>query len=190
MSDLKESEAAEQACRRQPLLVPLIIVGVIVAIVVVVAFMRLSSPRVIPEEAAPPVSEAPATPTVPVKAPAPSGKKQVLPELVPGSPLDDDKFAQLSADIVIGAVGIKQDSQWELNVAAFMAKVLEKSGITPDDYNAYAKALYEYPDRARAVAENIMMRVEKRLGYRLKIEKLPMFKLDPQTVKQMEKKLR
>lgn len=187
MSDLKDTEVAEQACRRQPLLVPLIIVGLIVAIIVVVAFVRLSSPRVIPEEATPPVSEAPAAP---VKAPAEPARKQVLPELVPGGPLDDDKFAQLSADIVIGAVGIKQDSQWELNVAAFMAKVLEKGEITADEYNAYAKALYDYPDRARAVAENIMMRVEKKLGYRLKIEKLPMFKFDPKTVEQMEKKLR
>lgn len=112
-----------------------------------------------------------------------------LPELVPGSSLNDELFAQISAEIVIAAVGLKQDQDWTLNVMAYMEKALKRHGISVEDYTAYARALYQYPDRGRAVAENIMQRVEKKLGYKVKVEALPLYKWDEQTINQLRRKL-
>jgi hypothetical protein len=131
--------------------------------------------------------ETPAPPEVVVK-PKTDGNKP-LPELVPGSPLDDDQFAQVSAQIVIGAMGLKRDADWETNVLLYMQQTLKKSGVSVEQYSEYASALHGQPDRARAVAENIMMRVEKKVGYRVSMDKLPMFKFDDKTIKQLEKKL-
>jgi len=148
-------------------------------------------PAAKPDVAAPPASD-PAGSAKPAAAPgakAANKKKQPLPELVPGSPLTDDIFAQISAEIVIGAMGLKHDAQWQANVLAFMAKVLGKHKMSIEDYNAYAKALYDQPDRARAVAENIVTRVEKQVGYRISMDKLPMFKFDQKTIKEMQRRL-
>lgn len=116
-------------------------------------------------------------------------KAAPLPELVPGNPLNDELFAQISAEIVIAAVGLKQDQNWTLNVMAYMEKALKRHGISVEDYTAYAHALYQYPDRGRAVAENIMQRVEKKLGYKVKVEALPLYKWDEQTINQLRRKL-
>jgi len=70
-----------------------------------------------------------------------------------------------------------------------MQKTLDKAGLSVEEYNKYARALYDNPDRGRAVAENIMMRVEKKIGYRVSMDKLPMFKFDEKTVKELQKKL-
>jgi hypothetical protein len=54
----------------------------------------------------------------------------------------------------------------------------------------YAQALYDYPDRARAVGENIQQRVEKKLGTRVDIKTLPIFKSDPAEIKRLQEKLK
>ncbi len=128
------------------------------------------------------------SPATPEEKRAPQ-KAAPLPELVPGSPLNDELFAQISAEIVIAAVGLKQDQDWTLNVMAYMEKALKRHGISVEDYTAYARALYQYPDRGRAVAENIMQRVEKKLGYKVKVEALPLYKWDEQTINQLRRKL-
>jgi hypothetical protein len=121
---------------------------------------------------------------------APPARPGPLPALIPGSPLNDEKFAQLSALVVIAAMGLKQDKDWETNVAAYMQQELKKQGISIEDYTAYAKALYDKPDRGRAVAENIQMRAQKKLGYRVSLNKLPMFKFDQGTLNKMQQKLK
>lgn len=143
-----------------------------------------SAPAAAPAKSADPAK--PSKPTLP-KPESKGGKP--LPDLVPGSPLDDDRFAQLSAQVVIAAVGLKRDANWETNVLLYMQKTLGKSGVTIEQYTEYAQALQKRPDRNRAVAENIMMRVEKKLGYRVTMDKLPMFKFDEKTIKQLEKKM-
>lgn len=126
-----------------------------------------------------PASEKPA-------APAP---KEPLAPLLPGSSLTDQRFATMSAKIVVAALGLKQDQDWEVNVLAYMSKVLDAEKVSETEYRQYAEALNDYPDRARAVAENIIVKAEKKLGYRISMDSLPMFKVDKQKVEQIDKKL-
>lgn len=139
-------------------------------------------------------SAVPAPVTAPVPAPtaktsAESAPKEPLAPLVPGSSLTDQRFAAMSAKIVVAALGLKRDENWEVNVLAYMAKVLEAEKVTETEYRQYAEALSKYPDRGRAVAENIIDKAEKKLGYRVSMENLPMFKVDQQKVEQIDKKL-
>jgi hypothetical protein len=130
--------------------------------------------------------------------PAPSGAAskpapdagEALPPLIPGSPLTDNRFAAISARIVIASVGLKQDSNWEMLVTEYMAQELAKEKLTSDQYNAYAQALYANPDRARAVGENIMRRVEQKLGTRVDAKALPMFGVDPEEIEKLKQKLK
>lgn len=139
--------------------------------------------------------EAPAAAPAPVplepqktgdKPQRPKTAEESLPPLIPGNPLTDPKFTDMSAKIVIAAVGLKQGKDYELNLLAYMQKVLEESNITEQQYTEYAEALHKNPDRGRAVAEAVINKVEKRIGYRITVEKLPMFKMDPAQVKKIE----
>lgn len=112
--------------------------------------------------------------------------EESLPPLIPGNPLTDPKFTDMSAKIVVAAVGLKQGKDYELNLLAYMQKVLEESNITEEQYTEYAEALHKNPDRGRAVAEAVINKVEKKIGYRITVEKLPMFKMDPAQVKKIE----
>ena len=139
-------------------------------------------------------SSAPAPVTAPAPAPAaekaaPPAAKEPLAPLVPGSSLTDQRFAAISAKIVVAALGLKRDKDWEVNVLAYMARALETEKVTETEYRQYAEALSKYPDRGRAVAENIIDKAEKKLGYRVSMENLPMFKVDEQKVEQIDKKL-
>ena len=134
-----------------------------------------------------------ATPTPgPAALPKPAGGKpaaEPLPPLIPGSPLTDEKFAAISAKIVIAAMGLKQDKNWEVNTLLYMSKVLDEAGIDESQFRDYAQALGRYPDRARAVAANIVGKAEKKLGYRISMDKMPMFNLSPERVKKIDKEL-
>ncbi len=176
---------------------PIVVLGVTLAVVAVVAagliFSRTRSTgahsvAAVPGAPASPVATEPAPPAT-VPATTRKDRKHSVPELVPGSPLDDDKFAQLSAEIVIAAIGLKKDGQWENNLLLYMQKTVDKHGVTIEQYNTYARALYDHPDRGRAVAENIMTRVEKKIGTRVSLDKLPMFRFDEKTIKQLQKRL-
>ena len=116
----------------------------------------------------------------------PKTAEESLPPLIPGNPLTDPKFTDMSARIVIAAVGLKQGKDYELNLLAYMQKVLEEANITEEQYTEYAEALRQNQDRGRAVAEAIINKVEKKIGYRVTVEKLPMFKMDPEQVKKIE----
>ena len=123
--------------------------------------------------------------------PKPAAKKpaEALPPLIPGSPLTDEKFAAISAKIVIAAIGLKKDKHWEINTLLYMSKVLDQAGVNEKDFKDYAQALGRNPDRGRAVAQNIVNKAEKKLGYRISMDKLPMFKFDSARVKKIEKEL-
>jgi hypothetical protein len=144
------------------------------------------------------VATSPPPPTVsPAAAPAPAAAekpaapapKEPLAPLVPGSSLTDQRFAAMSAKIVVAALGLKRDKDWEVNVLAYMAKVLDAENVTETEFREYAEALGKYPDRARAVVENITDKAEKKLGYRVSMENLPMFKVDKLKVQEIDKKL-
>ncbi len=172
----------------------LALIAVAIAAIVIVRLQAARSdehagPRATGQPAAPAKSADSAKPSKPTLPKPESKGGKPLPDLVPGNPLDDDRFAQLSAQVVIAAVGLKRDANWETNVLLYMQKTLQKSGVSIEQYNEYARALQGQPDRARAVAENIMMRVEKKLGYRVTMDKLPMFKFDEKTIKQLERKM-
>ena len=125
-----------------------------------------------------------------LSAPAASSQApEPLPKLVPGNPLTDERFAEMSAKIVIAALGLKKDKDWEVNVAAYMAKVLDQEGITEAQYRQYAEALNKNPDRGRAVADNTIRLAEKKLHYKITMDKLPMFKIDDQKRQRIEKRL-
>lgn len=151
-------------------------------------------PVVAEEEPAvvPPATRTPATsPPVAAKtSPASPPKSQPLPQLVPGNPLTDDHFAHLSSKIIIAAVGFKGQPEWEVIVIEYMNKVLTIEGITAEQYEEYAQALTRNVERGAAVAENTLRRVEKKLGTRMEVEALPMFKFDESTRRSIEQKLR
>ncbi len=113
-----------------------------------------------------------------------------MPPLVPGNPLTDEQFAAISARIVIASVGLKHEQDWEKLVLDYMAQELAREKITADQYNEYAQALYANPDRGRAMAENIMRRVEQKLGTRVDVKVLPTFGLDPAEMKKLQQKLK
>ncbi|MHB8994326.1 MAG: hypothetical protein ACYC63_03640 [Armatimonadota bacterium] len=185
-----------------------IIIIALAAVLLIVGLIWLMSAR---EPAAPSIATttkppSAATAPVPTVAPAPvagehvAGKpasqkpaapapKQPLAPLLPGSSLTDQRFAAMSAKIVVAALGLKQDQDWEVNVLAYMSKVLDAEKVSETEYRQYAEALNKYPDRARAVAENIIVKAEKKLGYRVSMDNLPMFKVDKQKVEQIDKKL-
>ena len=75
-------------------------------------------------------------------------------------------------------------------VLEYMDQTLQKEGVTPDQFKEYAEALYRNPDRGRAVAENIMMRVHKKLGTRVDMKTLPFMKFDEATIRKLEEKLK
>ena len=176
---------------------PLVVLGVTLAVVAVVAAgLILSRPHRTDTNSVASMPGAPASQVAPAPSPPAASpettkkdRKHSVPELVPGSPLDDDKFAQISAEIVIAAMGLKKDKQWENNLLLYMQKVVSKHGLTVEQYNTYARALYDHPDRGRAVAENIMTRVEKKIGTRVSLDKLPLFRFDEKTIKQLQKRL-
>lgn len=176
---------------------PLVALGVTLAVVAVVAAgLLLSRPHSTDTNSVAAMPGAPASqvatePAPPAAVPETTKKdrKHSVPGLVPGSPLDDDKFAQISAEIVIAAMGLKKDKQWESNLLLYMQKTVDKHGVTIEQYNTYARALYDHPDRGRAVAENIMTRVERKIGTRVSLDKLPMFRFDEKTIKQLQKRL-
>ncbi|MEN6641339.1 MAG: hypothetical protein ABFE08_02720 [Armatimonadia bacterium] len=116
----------------------------------------------------------------------PKTAEESLPPLLPGNPLTDPKFTDISAKIVVAAIGLKQGKDYELNLLAYMEKALNEAKITEEQYTAYAEALRKNQDRGRAVAEAIINKVEKKIGYRVTVEKLPMFKMDPEQVKKIE----
>lgn len=137
--------------------------------------------------------EPPAKPAEPEAAPSgdkASEKPAPLPPLVPGNPLNDEQFAAVSAQIVIAAMGLKQDKDWEANLNAYIGQELAKAKITEEQFMEYRDALHANQERGPAVAENIMRKVQKRLGYRLEIEKLPMFSFDPAQKQELEKRLK
>lgn len=147
----------------------------------------------------PPPVAAPVPPTPPAAgakppaqtvAGAPQKPQGPLPTLVPGNTLTDEKFAQTSAKIVAAVLGLKKDQDWEVNVVACMAKVLKEDGVSEDQYRQYAEALNKNPDRGRAVAENIIRKAEKKLGYRIDMKNLPMFKFDQQKIDQINRRLK
>jgi hypothetical protein len=191
----------DSGSRRHAPIVPIIIFAV-VAVVAIVWVMRGSSahraPALPPPTVAQTTAPAPltATPNVPANAKPLAAEKPVanskepLAPLIPGSPLTDNRFAAISCDIVIAARGIKQDKEWETNMVLYMDKVLKKAGITTEQYNAYALALQKNPDRGRAVVDNIMMRVEKKIGIRMTTDQLPMFRFDKEAVNQLQQKLK
>lgn len=140
----------------------------------------------------PPATQTPTTPP-PVAAEMPLAsppRSQPLPQLVPGNPLTDDHFAHLSSKIIIAAVGFKGQPEWEVKVIEYMDKVLSSEKITAEQYEEYAQALTRNVERGAAVAENTLRRVEKKLGTRMEVEALPMFKFDENTRRSIEKKLR
>ena len=139
---------------------------------------------------APPAKANAAAPPAEPAATAPVKPQEPLPPLVPGNPLTDERFAQMSSKIVIAALGLKQDADWEVNVVAYMAKVLKQEGITEEQYRQYAEALNENADRGRAVAENIVRKTEKKLGHNINMDKLPMLKFDKQNIQKLEKRLK
>lgn len=146
---------------------------------------------------APPVAPAsvPAAPVVgPVSpaqpaASAPQKPHEPLPTLLPGNPLTDEKFAQISSQIVIAAVGLKKDQNWDVKVLAYMQKALKEGGVTEEQFRQYAEALSRNPDRARAVGDNIVRKAEKKLGRHVDLKALPMFNFDQQKVEKLQKKL-
>jgi hypothetical protein len=190
-----EPAPASTPARRRPIL-PVIALVVALVVVAIVAMQRLSAPpppaKPRPLDAQPQTAGAPTPPaTEAAKAPVTPSKpspepKAPLPPLIAGNPLTDDRFAAISCSIVIAALGLKQDAEWEANVMAYMARELKKAEITPTQYNDYALALHQNPERGGAVGENIMRRVEKKIGHRVTMEALPMFKFDQETIKKME----
>lgn len=144
-----------------------------------------------PGPTVPPTQTAPKTAPPPAAAGAPvtkkAGKQPPLPPLVPGNSLTDEKFAEVSAQIVIAAVGLKQDKDWEANLNAYIEQELERAKVGEEQFMEYRDALEANPERGRAVAESILRKVEKRLGYRMSIENMPMLKLDPAQKQQLEK---
>lgn len=141
-----------------------------------------------PMPARPPVEAAPKKTLQQPKRPKTA--EESLPVLVPGNPLTDPKFTDMSAQIVIAALGLKQDADYEANLVAYMEKVLTEANISEEQYTEYAQALHNVPDRGRAVAEGIIMKVERKVGYQISVEKLPMFKMDPEQVKKLEGSLK
>lgn len=140
-----------------------------------------------------PVAPVPASPPAPAPAAKTGAKSRPaspLPPLVAGNPFTDDEFAQVSAQIVIASYGLKRDAKWQMLVLAYMDQALKKHGYTAEQYKEYAEALYRNPDRGRAVGENIMLRVEKKLGVRVDMKALPFLKYDQETIRKLEKKLR
>lgn len=121
---------------------------------------------------------------------ASAAKNTPLPPLLPGSQLDDERFAAVSAKFVIAAIGLKQDSNWQKNVTHYMSKTLKEAGISEDEYTEYAEALNAQPDRGRAVAQNIIRKAETVLGRKITVEKLPMYKFNQSVSKQAERKLK
>lgn len=115
--------------------------------------------------------------------------KQPLPPLIHGNPLTDERFASISAKIVIAALGLKRDKDWEVNTLLYMAKVLDAEGLSESDFTDYAQALNRNPDRGRAVAQRIMDKVEKKVGYRVTMETLPAFKINRERMRKVEKQL-
>jgi hypothetical protein len=189
MTDPRPSSAPLRGTRRQLCFVAALMLAVVAIALAGVAIVRhRDAPSALPEVSAPAAAE-PTTQDKPSGTKPKSRRAAAVPELVPGSKLDDDHFAQISAEVVIAAMGLKRDKDWETNVLLYMQKTLDKAGLSVEEYNKYARALYDNPDRGRAVAENIMMRVEKKIGYRVSMDKLPMFKFDEKTVKELQKKL-
>jgi hypothetical protein len=140
-----------------------------------------------PAEAA---AAAPGSASAPSPGPdQPAARPQPLPPLVRGNPLTDDHFAHLSSKIVIAAVGFQGQADWEVKVVEYMDKVLTVEGVTPEQYEEYAQALTRNVERGAAVAENILRRVEAKLGTRMEVEALPMFKFDESTRRSIEQKL-
>jgi hypothetical protein len=184
---------------------PLIIVAAVVVIALIAVAWPLLSPAnkpvtptgqpLLPPE---PVDvTGPVAPTAPGEAAKPpvavnsaKTREAAAPPLVPGSPLNDDRFADISARIVIASVGLKKQANWDFLVLEYMNKTLGQEKVSPEQYKEYAEALYRNPDRGRAVGENIMRRVEKKLGTRVDMKALPFFKFDQKDVKALERKLK
>lgn len=195
---------------RQQLL--LAVVGLVLGGASAVLIIRHQAPTApVREEVGPPLYPAPSAQGG-VPAAAPAGKAEAeakgtvpglpasgrsakaergepLPALIPGGPLTDERFAAISARIVIAAIGLQKGKDWEVNTMAYMAQVFDQEKITEKDYRDYAEALNKQPDRARAVAESIMDKAEKKLGYRVTMKTLPVFKVDEQAVKDLERKV-
>jgi hypothetical protein len=179
------------------IIIALVAVLIIAGLIWLLAARQATGPSIAtstqPPSASPAPVPAPALAPVAGKAtaekPAAPAPKEPLAPLLPGSPLTDQRFAAMSAKIVVVALGLKRDPDWEVNVLAYMSKVLDAEKISETEYRQYAEALNRYPDRARAVVENIIDKAEKKLGYRISMEDLPMFKVDPQKVEQIDKKL-
>ena len=129
----------------------------------------------------------PASPSPVAKKPA--APAEALPPLLPGNPLTDEKFAAISAKIVIVAMGLKQDKNWEINTLLYMSKALDEAWVDEKQFKDYAEALHRNPDRGRAVAESIVSKAEKKLGYRMSMDKMPLFNLSPERVRKIDKEL-
>jgi hypothetical protein len=193
MTELDEAMPQPRRARRPALLIVALVLIAVAAVAAASVMLRHHADQpakgelTVQKVTTPPASAGDASPA----AAGPAGKKPAspLPVLVAGSPFDDDSFAQVSAEVVIAALGLKQDKDWQANVLAYMGQVLDKRGLTVEQYNSYAKALYDNPDRGRAVAENIQQRVAKKLGHRADLKALPMFKFDKSAVNDLQKKL-
>jgi hypothetical protein len=106
-----------------------------------------------------------------------------LPALAPGSPLTDQRFADISAQIMVAILGIKRDANWQTNVAASMAKILKDENVAENDLKDYGLALNKNPDRKRAVADNIVNLAQKKLGRRFTPEEAALLKLEQAQMK-------
>ena len=176
---------------RRPLILPLLALALLMG---VGAFLLVGRRPSATGPTAPPLAQAQPPPAAVAPAPnrivvAPPAAKAKTPPLIPGNPFTDERFAAISCQIVIAAIGLKHSPDWEANVVAYMDQELEKAGFTPAQYNAYALALHQHPDRAKAVADDIMRRVEKKIGYHVSMDTLPVFKFDPEALKKVQQKL-
>lgn len=183
----------EEACCVKSRSFPFIAVGVVgVTLLAVALWARLVGPGGSDQVSAPSTVTAPVSqvvPKTPAKPADDAGKSAPLPPLVPGNPLTDDRFSDISARLVIASVGLKKQQDWQNLVIDFLEKELAKEKLTEEQFSEYAEALYDNPDRARAVGENIVRRVEKKLGVRMDMKTLPLYGLDPKEVERLKAKL-
>jgi hypothetical protein len=109
-----------------------------------------------PARTSPPV---PAAPVAERPAPAPRAGP---PPSTPHPRLDEKQFIELSSTILMEVAQVQDRPDAKELIPPLMAAVLEKAGVSEEEFEATAQGIYADPARSRRVGDAILDRVEQR----------------------------
>ncbi len=105
-------------------------------------------------------------------------------ELDASGQIGEERYIRLCVDMVIAAIGFQNSGQGHEELAAYLPELLKNEGVTMAAFEEATDVISDNPRQAERVAEQIVKRVEQRIGTKMDMRVLPM--LNPSGISERE----